>query len=136
MILKKINKNFIKMAKALRICYSILVLYDGKSSLLQNDFTGEILQHWFFSWRDAVHYSLWKSLSENEHKSFEDWSKKYGYKENEEFNGDLNEFSNKSYKWEIYVSGNIITHTHNLETIYSLGLPKETDDDEVSRSSR
>ncbi len=64
-------------------------------AILQCDTSGEYFPFYFFDWRDAIHYYQWCQHNNKEysqHDTFQEWCELYGYDENEEFNGDLNEF--------------------------------------------
>lgn len=70
-------------------------------AILQCDKSGEYFPFYFFDWRDSIHYLLWcESIGYNfkEHKTFNEWSDKYGYDSDEKFSGDLNEFRCKKNK--------------------------------------
>ena len=70
--------------------------------IFQCNKSGEYFPFYFFDWRDGVHFIQWckhTNVMEST-KSFNMWCKKYGYDENEIFNGDLNEFK---YDNDIYI---------------------------------
>lgn len=62
--------------------------------------SGEYHSQYFFDWRDAIHFigffnkdrTIENNRTPNFDEKFELWSMKYGYDEDEKFNGNLNEF--------------------------------------------
>lgn len=66
------------------------------SAILQCDTTGEYFPFVFNDWRDAIHYLKWsesKNYNNGKSKTYQKWCDKYGYSEEEEFTGNLNEFN-------------------------------------------
>lgn len=79
-------------------------------AIIQDDTSGEYYPFYFKDWRDAVHFLQYvylkkKSLVTME--LFKSWSEKYGYHEEDEFIGDLNEFHKKWKKNKILISTNV-----------------------------
>lgn len=79
---------------------------------------------YFYDWRDAIHYIQWKKnydiKKHDETKLFQEWSKKYGYDDEEEFTGDLNEFrceKNNPDKWTVFTFFTNINGSKNLNKI-------------------
>jgi hypothetical protein len=79
-------------------------------ALISNNTSGEYLPYHFYDWRDAVHYINWSQNLKND--NFDEWCDKYGYSENESFEGNLNEFRSYSTEnnneWTIFVNDDII----------------------------
>lgn len=95
--------------------------------ILQCDTSGEYFPFYFYDWRDVIHYIQWtndnfikKDKKYNETKLYEEWSKKYGYDDEEEFTGDLNEFrcdKNDPNKWTVFTTLKNIDGSKNLNKI-------------------
>ena len=88
---------------------SIILLFANNKNIepggiIQCDTTGAFYSYEFYDWRDAIHYIKWTYFNNVElsDKTFLKWSEIFGYDEDEEFNGDLNEF-----KYDNLVSTNI-----------------------------
>lgn len=94
-------------------------------AILQCDTSGEYLPFYFFDWRDSIHYIQWclnNNLSSADIKSFEQWGKKYGYNDKEEFNGNLNEFrcdenDNDNDEWVVFTTIGDIDGSKNLKKL-------------------
>lgn len=105
--------------------------------ILQCDTSGEYYPHYFYDWRDAIHYINWRnSLNTNEleHKLFHKWSVLYGYDEDEKFNGNLNEFRTDEDEWMIFTSIGTITCDMDLNTLSAWTFKSESDNDSDSPS--
>ena len=96
--------------------YMIMLLFtrdqtSEPEAILQDDTSGECLPDHFYDWRDAIHYLNWvrvKEYSIYEPDTYEEWATKYGYMDDEEFNGDRNEYKEGSAETSIgYVSDTI-----------------------------
>lgn len=88
--------------------------------ILQCDTSGEYFPFNFRDWRDGVHYIQWclHNKKKYSHESFNIWSELYGYDDEEEFTGDLNEFRCKKsdeYKWIVFTSCCEINGSTNLK---------------------
>lgn len=86
--------------------------------ILQCDTSGEYYPHYFYDWRDAVHYIQWcLNHGKYGHEAFSQWSEQYGYDEDETFNGDLNEFRNSDDPWMVFTSVGVITGDMDLNDV-------------------
>lgn len=94
---------------------SIVLLFTKDTSsepcgILQCDKTCEYYPFYFLDWRDGIHFLRWCEYNKKKkltQQVFNEWCIKYGYDENEEFNGDLNEFrceKTEPNKWYITTS--------------------------------
>jgi hypothetical protein len=103
--------------------------------LLQCDTSGEYYPYYFNDWRHAVHYIQWCVHQNNRCTDimFNEWGKLYGYDEEEEFNGDLNEFkTNDKDSWGVWVCGKIITADMDLNTVSAWEFDFDSLSDEES----
>jgi hypothetical protein len=98
------------------------------SAILQDDTTGNYLPYDFYDWRDAIHYLNWvysKSLSVYKQRTFDRWATSYGYMEEEEFSGDLNE----NRKLTVDTSIGIIPHTIDINNLSAWTYNEEEDEE-------
>jgi hypothetical protein len=89
-------------------------------SILQCDTSGEYLPFNFFDWRDAIHYLLWaetRGTDPRNHTNFSSWCEIYGYDSDEEFNGNLNEFSTLTTLPTIFTSIGSFESSQDLDKL-------------------
>jgi hypothetical protein len=98
---------------------SIILLFENNKNIepggiIQCDTTGAFYSFEFYNWRDAIHYIKWTYFNNVEllDKTFLKWSEIYGYNEDEEFNGDLNEFK---YSGFIFTSIGTFKNIDNID---------------------
>lgn len=105
---------------------SLVLLFSKNQStqppaILQCGTSGEYFPYFFVDWRDGVHYIFWCESNSKEPRldeSFETWRSAYGYDEEEEFVGNLNEFvsSSSSDPFSVFTSIGSISSTDDLNS--------------------